>query len=694
MRQRFQQTLRRLATEGDIVHVAFSPKPTTVPNQRPPKDNEFWPGEVVATDIEGVEHDGNLVIIITQPQPVEGEDVFTEKVFDTHESWEAAMENFGRGYLKLDANVSTAKSQVSAASALQFEEEVRQKLQHVDTLGQDPTIRYGALEDVQVDDNMDVDDGNAIIYGDDGAILNDHDYAPMDDDEPTLPSTPRDVLIEKIVLGTVLIRQFLQGNGLPILLEYTFGLPVRCFFDPELTPEDILDMIHGRKEQPADDKIIPRINFLATSNQDLTEILLSRIRPDTRVRLRQYLKKVWMGILVITGFAGSGKTDVLATVINIVLTNRNLNKVMACAPSNAATQNLAERVAHLNRIAVLAYNRGHLTSTIQPALVVRGHPVSIEVEAIISTIRPTPGGNSSKRGRFQMPLSVCEWTLKVMGVAKHDLYRRDPQVIYNLAEDFQEMACYDGLRRFTRGEISWDDLVAEHEEKYLGQQPELAPGRLVRSIMKRVVMNADALFTTPHASRDDMYWEYNRDVAKFSVGDEAGGQFPTATLQSWPWYRPAAFAGDHKQLKPTVMSKFLVDQNGNKENMFSEHGEVSTLLRARATGFPAYIMHEQLRVVVGGFDLARSLFYSDIRDFVYLDLSRTQNHAKAVRVEEMTTGMFPEIRSALRQGRVLPAFIQCTGVCEVEDSTGSRYNSGKRPQFWSLYRPSSSVVLW
>ncbi|KAK3936436.1 hypothetical protein QBC46DRAFT_345653 [Diplogelasinospora grovesii] len=111
-----------------------------------------------------------------------------------------------------------------------------------------------------------------------------------------------------------------------------------------------------------------------------------------------------------------------------------------------------------------------------------------------------PGSHAS-----YMPLPVCEWTRKIVIHGSSKLGPDDARCLFSLRDDFERIEAYAGLRRF----FSDSDLPLEKK-----------PGRLI--LMQCVVICADVLCTTPHASRDDNYWKFNRDVAKVSVADKRG----------------------------------------------------------------------------------------------------------------------------------------------------------------------------
>ena len=420
--------------------------------------------------------------------------------------------------------------------------------------------------------------------------------------------------------------------------------------------------------------IVPLTDFLKAKNKLFLEVVLSRLRPKMRKVLEPLLQQVPCGIFAIKGFSGSGKTDTVATLVNVCLANEQLDKIMAYAPTHGAASNLCSRLARVNRLAVGQYNARPGVQGRRFALIIRGHNPLVEFSHVLDAVRhrysnsgrsiavPSPAVVLPK---WEEPLSVCEWTLKVVGFDDYDLDPLDHARLWEIRKDFQTSRRVEPLRRFFRGEVFWEEIDLDTGD-------DAKPSKILSSIMENIVMGADVLGTTPYGCREGIYWNFCRDVAKTSVLDEAGAMTVPDALLGWPTFRPWILAGDTRQLSPLVMT--LNEKRNNRYvNMFGRYLRISILEKVGRMGWPVFVMNEQLRMVRGGFDTARACYYPDIPDFSYSELCDVTHHPLAVVGEKWITSLYPALECKLDRGLVQPALIQCVGCCVTEES-GSRYN--------------------
>src|SRR5262249_12976611 len=158
------------------------------------------------------------------------------------------------------------------------------------------------------------------------------------------------------------------------------------------------------------------------------------------------------------------------------------------------------------------------------------------------------------------------------------------------------------------GEIDFDEVEAKTPK---GARSDSAPA-LVRDLLIFIIQAARAVCTTPHASGDQVYAEFNAKKAKGVIMDEAGAMLQADALLVWgQGCRPCAKAGDPRQLPPTVMSHGE-KREGRCANMFSDLARVSELEQERRSGWPCFVLNVQYRIVAGGFDLARDVIYPDV----------------------------------------------------------------------------------
>ncbi|KAJ0320314.1 hypothetical protein Brms1b_003340 [Colletotrichum noveboracense] len=503
--------------------------------------------------------------------------------------------------------------------------------------------------------------------------------------------------MERLEFEQELQQQFIQGNGLRGLVfgprRPTPAQPLSAASSPRTGAPLFTDRLFASTLEkfykdcvsnpikplaPREHGTIPAINFLSTRDERFCELVLSRLRPVTRQRLEKYLKAVPLGVLMVTGFPGAGKTDVISTLVNILLDHDDFDKLFVYASSNAAYK--------LNRQFVDEYNKSLPSHRHrQYAVVIRGHNIQLEHERILSTVNNafnrTAHYNSQQLPRskrvFQMPLSVAEWVLKIVGFGNYRLNTHNSGELHDLRLQYLALPAYDPLRRFFGGGKSWDDIVTEWKTHYPGPNDAdlmRKPDNLLSNLMTSVISRADVLAATPHVAKDNAYICFTRQIAKASVLDEAGAMNVPQALLGWPNFRAWLLAGDERQLPPTLMTLHEKDSSGNFVNKFARHLRVSALERFRRIGWPTCVLNEQLRIVDGGFDPASEVFYPDVSDFTYADSCGIANRPKAVAAEKWAVSKYKTIKSKQHKGKIQPVFIHVQGQCKVEELTASRYN--------------------
>jgi hypothetical protein len=283
--------------------------------------------------------------------------------------------------------------------------------------------------------------------------------------------------------------------------------------------------------------------------------------------------------------------------------------------------------------------------------------------------------------QWDMPLSLCEWTLKVVKYRNFALDQQfTPSSLIKLSKTYQANDLYEPLRRFFQEKATWAEIWREWEAS--GEEEALKPSNLVKALMDCVLSTADVLAITPHACRDGMYWRFIRAHAKISVCDEAASTTIPGVLLAWPDFRPLIFAGDKAQLPPAVMT--LHQKKGDYYvNSFAQHLAMSFLDRIQDSGWPVFTMPEQLRIVRGRFDLAREVFYPGLPE-LYSEACDVSRREKARVAEAWLRGVYSNLRNT--PGKVQPAFIHHEGRCSTNDSTLSRLNTDQAEYAIQLLR--------
>ncbi|KAJ0370718.1 hypothetical protein COL154_001094 [Colletotrichum chrysophilum] len=614
-RAEYGQALRRTAQLGDSVGIAFQPKPKPLKLRDPmPDDVNYWPGTVVNPSVSELDHTGNFVLLVQRPE---------------------ATKVAGDADAKVELPFKSLKNELESDIAYDPADVLNIPLPDPDR--------------VQSEQSENAEDAIA--------------------SEQSLTQT---LVMERLEFEQELQQQFIQGNGLRGLVfgprRPTPAQPLSAASSPRTGAPLFTDRLFASTLEkfykdcvsnpikplaPREHGTIPAINFLSTRDERFCELVLSRLRPVTRQRLEKYLKAVPLGVLMVTGFPGAGKTDVISTLVNILLDHDDFDKLFVYASSNAAYK--------LNRQFVDEYNKSLPSHRHrQYAVVIRGHNIQLEHERILSTVNNafnrTAHYNSQQLPRskrvFQMPLSVAEWVLKIVGFGNYRLNTHDSGELHDLRLQYLALPAYDPLRRFFGGGKSWDDIVTEWKTHYPGPNDAdlmRKPDNLLSNLMTSVISRADVLAATPHVAKDNAYICFTRQIAKASVLDEAGAMNVPQALLGWPNFRAWLLAGDERQLPPTVMTLHEKDSSGNSRDA-------------------------KLRIVDGGFDPASEVFYPDVSDFTYADSCGIANRPKAVAAEKWAVSKYKTIKSKQHKGKIQPVFIHVQCQCKVEELTASRYN--------------------
>ncbi|ROT34490.1 hypothetical protein SODALDRAFT_353804 [Sodiomyces alkalinus F11] len=424
---------------------------------------------------------------------------------------------------------------------------------------------------------------------------------------------------------------------------------------------------------------LPVNNLLDTPHTSLVDALVDCALPQDRQRFRKHLRSAPLGIVGILGFAGSGKTHCLATVVLTMCANPKINKVFASAPTNVAVSNMAERIYHLScTIAGQGVQYQEPTPhDYKCLLVIRAYNINDEVTAFDDLCRGKynswyGGGHekiTSNGTRWSPYLSLAWWTARLFGFTCAGIpppTKRDPYALVYMRHEMRKNKSLAELDNYIRRQ--------ERGKAQLGKKPGTMP-KISRSelckVMTSLVMRADVVCTTPFASTSAPYTRF-KTAARAVAMDEAGAMDRTDALIVWGnTCRPCVMAGDPKQLPPTVMSAGDVDAKGYHLNRFSEDGKISILEFALRSGWPMYALHIQLRMAIGMFDLSLHNVYPELRGrFSYGVETNEGHHPVGLAVEDWVSRTYMKHS---RPGSLEPLLLHVAGsVCEKSGT--SRYN--------------------
>jgi len=424
--------------------------------------------------------------------------------------------------------------------------------------------------------------------------------------------------------------------------------------------------------------VLPKVDIFSGIDHAYKTAILAQI--SRSACFEKFLQLVGLAFIPIIGFAGSGKTEMLALSSLAFIANPDIGRIYCSAPTHVATSNFAQRLHRLGgQIAAKLDSRS--PGKFKIPFVVRGYELRSEAAAFIQMIE---GKHPNVKDPYYvtewpLPLSPCEWLLKVVHFAQFHLEEMDCPRLHSLRERFDAKPQYKGLRLFVAGDISFHEVA-----RYLPSgKDEDTPMGVVRDLITEVIASADAVCTTPYTSDGKVYELFKTTIARGVVLDEAGAMHQADAMQVWgPGCRPCVLAGDERQLPPAVMTDGQRDIEGNFMNMFSLHARISILEHVKRSGWPCFVLNTQYRIVPGGFDVARQTIYPDVVGFQYAPSVSLQNHPQASKIEAWALNRYnPGMKYASPRssptGKVLPWFISCDAPCKQPEGVRSRYNLGQ-----------------
>ncbi|KAM0414627.1 hypothetical protein ACHAPT_013530 [Fusarium lateritium] len=561
-KQRFQTSLARLKREDDSVGIAFALPPS---GNKP--DDDLWPCKVVMRDI-GFGHSGDLVLDCRRPGELDqAKDSIRHMKVNVVNTWEDGQHQntWDNVYLAFSSQFITARPRVAAIDRVFNLARAPVTVPNVN-----PAVFGQRLPGCQVQ----------LARQPSVAVAE-----PVAAPKLTLNLTKdQQMQIERGNLARALQRDFAQGQSLATLAQ-----PFRP---------------------------ISHINFLGKELSSLQEAILDRVHANDREDLKSLLRSVPLGIFPIVGFAGSGKTDIMATVILLVI---RVGPAIVCTPTHAAASNIAARAL---KLAHLAYDKVGVPLPV----IIRAYPWRVEEQQFKARALGLSEPDSS-HDPWEHAGSLVSWVQRIV-LAQNLGQGPQKPALTKLMEELKTESEVQDLRNTVMSRAGWS---VGHSNTF-------------KEVAARILKVADVVCCTTHASTKDILDEWSRKTATSTFLDEARAMsMPEALV---PWYngRPLVLAGDHQ--------------------------EVSVLERVMRMQWPCWTSRRQSRIVNGGFDLAREIFYPELEKFEYGEQCAVKYHPVAARVESWLRQSFGSVRPS-PAGSIWPAFINCahTAVRKIDTSS-------------------------
>lgn len=425
---------------------------------------------------------------------------------------------------------------------------------------------------------------------------------------------------------------------------------------------------------------IPSFDLFDGIPSEIREACLGHVFEDDRKRVEQYFGKLQLGLGLVSGPPGTGKSHLASIIALLMCHNKSIKHVYVTAASHGATDNILERI---NNMAQAVNDKLHDTDH-QHLMFLRGYSLSTETDNCTNTLLGKPFkedtiGNSSP---WQFDRSLCWWTLRALGSkgvppltvddnAELLKVHQKLNMLVNTCSTTSELSQFRQLVQLAQG------IVPATEYQSILTQP--THRKIMFQLMELVVGCANIVATTPITSTSWIYRSFNDRKARAVVFDEAATMFCSDGLLVYGnTPRPMVAIGDPKQLSPNLATAFETLYANRKDsipvNRFAEFSQLSWLSWFIHLGWPVFHLYTQHRMVKGLFDLSLYTVYRSLTlHFRYSPLCHPDNFNMGLEIEEylkVEHSVRPSERNTLQ-----PVFFNCADCpCRKSEESRSRFN--------------------
>ncbi|KAF5663473.1 hypothetical protein FDENT_13119 [Fusarium denticulatum] len=423
---------------------------------------------------------------------------------------------------------------------------------------------------------------------------------------------------------------------------------------------------------------LPHFDLLHDVPPKVRDACLQNVFEDDRERVHKYFSKLHLGLGLISGPPGTGKSHLASAIVFLMCHNSALRQVYVSAASNGATDNILERIHDIaTKTTSNLIDRG---VDVKHLMLVRGYSLNTETENCNKVLfaKPLPEYGTWNPSPWKLEHSLCWWTLRVLGSATvpsltlndnaelFDLYERLSALASNSTPD-ASISKFRSLVKLAQGVTS----VAQYQSK---EKPD-SHAKLVRQLMQLVLGCANVVATTPVVSACWIYRTFN-DQAKAVVFDEAATLFCSDGLLVYGnTPRPMIAIGDPMQLAPVLSTAFELLQIRRQKrpwerwsdhhemrrwptNRFAGFAQISWLSWFIHLGWPVFHLYTQHRMAEDLFDLSLDTVYTSLKPhFKYSPMCRITNFPIGIDVEEYLQQKFKIPTPAVNT--LAPVFFNC-----------------------------------
>ncbi|KAK0663934.1 P-loop containing nucleoside triphosphate hydrolase protein [Cercophora samala] len=459
-------------------------------------------------------------------------------------------------------------------------------------------------------------------------------------------------------------RDLFTGDGFFRSLSFANPEYARTFIP---TSDQVL--VRGLGDLKIDETpCLPYVDVFGPMDDATKALCLAKFDPEKRDAFVEYLRTTRLGLSVVIGCAGAGKTSMLTAMGCTLLMNPNIGKVYAAAPTNVATTNFAVRC--YQEMADLVKQLPPKDARRRMPVIIRGYSLRSEAKAFLTfawrpfrafhlwaNTKPAEEQDQYRPTPWAFAFSVAAWGLAVFKYNDQSLPL--PKALQDLRDDVLTDPEYEGLVKFVMNGNEKSNVA-----DIVGGGAAKVALKLVVEFLARVVQAADMVCTTPFMAKDEEYAKFNM-AAKAVILDEAGAMLQAdALLVLGNGLRPCVLAGDKRHLPPTVMTLSKKDVKGNVRNPFAQLIRVSPLEHFERSSVRCFMLDIQHRITVGGFDVAKHAVYHELAERLTYGPG-TKFSGLAVEVDKWLEATF-KIRPS--NGRASGLFVSCPGECTVDTS--------------------------
>ncbi|CAF3620242.1 unnamed protein product [Fusarium graminearum] len=414
---------------------------------------------------------------------------------------------------------------------------------------------------------------------------------------------------------------------------------------------------------------------------DVRDACLKHVFENDKERVRRYFGKLHLGLGLVSGPPGTGKSHLASIVVILMCLNKSIKHVYVAAASNGATDNIVERIDGMAQTIIGTL----LGSDVKHLMLLRGYSLGIEVENCTMALlnipfkedaiwNPSPGNSALEIQPF----------LVLVDTARARIKKNDNIELWNLQQRLNAL-------------IEPSSTPNDPELLKFRQLLKLAKGFespvAYKSILIELVVGcADVVATTPATSISWIYQSFNNKKARAVVFDEAATMFCSDGLLVYGnTPRPMVAIGDPKQLDPNLTTAFELFHGNRKKhdrrdgvhqplpdpiptNRFAQFAKISWLSWFIHLGWPVFHLYTQHRMAEGIFDLSlNSVYRTLVPHFKYSPLCHPKNFSLGLKVEEYLKTEYrikPSPENTLQ-----PVFFDCVDCpCREYPDSLSRLN--------------------